>query len=366
MEPQFPQEEQPVEDQQQPQGYVDDAANPALDYGVNLPASGSPNNAPMGQMGQMGSAQWAGQGWDNNNNAGQANLHNRASSSNTNSHNNQLNSNNNNAPNFSSMMSPSDLASNPIARIGIDYGREWASKHMGWFSIARLHVLKYYFHVNNEYVIQKFKILLLPCLHKNWKREHLEGADDPQQVQQQIYRTPREDVNAPDLYIPSMAFITFILLMGYALGTVGRFSPEVLTVNASFTFVTLIMELLVLRVGFYILDTDVTAPKLLDLVAYSGYKYVGLNVSLLAGLSLGSWLFLAAKLFTGSSMAIFMMRTMKRALTPTIDAHPQNAANQTSRRNYFLVLIGAGQLALTFFLLRSVSFTDPAAVLVKV
>ena len=35
------------------------------------------------------------------------------------------------------------------------------------------------------------------------------------------------DLNAPDLYIPLMAFITFVLLSGYVLGVSGEFTPEV-------------------------------------------------------------------------------------------------------------------------------------------
>lgn len=33
---------------------------------------------------------------------------------------------------------------------------------------------------------------------------------------------PRFDVNAPDLYIPAMGFITYVLVAGLALGTQNR------------------------------------------------------------------------------------------------------------------------------------------------
>lgn len=42
------------------------------------------------------------------------------------------------------------------------------------------------------------------------------------------YQTPMLDENAPDLYIPLMAFITYILVTGYAKGTKNSFTPEVL------------------------------------------------------------------------------------------------------------------------------------------
>jgi hypothetical protein len=47
----------------------------------------------------------------------------------------------------------------------------------------------------------------------------------------------------------------------------------VLLTAASSTLVTLILEVMVFSVGFYMVDSG--APKMLDLIAWSGYKYVG-------------------------------------------------------------------------------------------
>lgn len=33
-----------------------------------------------------------------------------------------------------------------------------------------------------------------------------------------MWKPPTHDLNAPDLYIPSMAFVTYILLSGYVYG----------------------------------------------------------------------------------------------------------------------------------------------------
>jgi hypothetical protein len=32
-----------------------------------------------------------------------------------------------------------------------------------------------------------------------------------------VYKPPSDDINAPDLYIPTMAFVTYCLAMGYGL-----------------------------------------------------------------------------------------------------------------------------------------------------
>jgi hypothetical protein len=34
---------------------------------------------------------------------------------------------------------------------------------------------------------------------------------------------PKFDVNAPDLYIPTMAYVTYVLLVGYILGLKNAF-----------------------------------------------------------------------------------------------------------------------------------------------
>lgn len=40
--------------------------------------------------------------------------------------------------------------------------------------------------------------------------------------QMEGYAAPREDINSPDLYIPVMAFVTYVLLCGLAAGRKGR------------------------------------------------------------------------------------------------------------------------------------------------
>ena len=56
---------------------------------------------------------------------------------------------------------------------------------------------------------------------------------------------PRYELNAADLYIPSMAFVTYILVVGYMLGLQNRFSPEILATTASSALTALFLEILV-------------------------------------------------------------------------------------------------------------------------
>ena len=52
--------------------------------------------------------------------------------------------------------------------------------------------LKSYFAVDTNYVLRKLSILLFPFSHRNWMLQYVSDSPVP----------PREDVNAPDLYIP--------------------------------------------------------------------------------------------------------------------------------------------------------------------
>lgn len=102
----------------------------------------------------------------------------------------------------------------------------------------------------------------------------------------------------------AMAFITYILLAGMALGIqkrsallplllspavlyvfeinsclcvcvcVRRFTPEVLGLCASTALVWIVIEVLVMLLSLYLLTVH-SDLSTFDLIAYSGYKYVG-------------------------------------------------------------------------------------------
>ncbi len=99
--------------------------------------------------------------------------------------------------------------------------------------VMKFYRLKYYFNVNNQYVLRKLKIIMMPLSHKvfcdandvyllqSWKRERSDGGMEGD-GSVPVYKPARDDINAPDLYIPVMAFVTYILLMGYSMGRAGQ------------------------------------------------------------------------------------------------------------------------------------------------
>jgi protein transport protein YIF1 len=117
-------------------------------------------------------------------------------------------------------------------------------------------------------------------------------------------------VNAPDLYLPVMAFVTYVLLVGYVKGTNNNFTPEVLIQAVWICLLIQMVEAGVMKVGLSMLQT--TLP-FLDLFSYSGYKYVGLCLVTLS-LPFGSTFYFLVSFYTAVTIAFFVLKTMAAAV----------------------------------------------------
>jgi hypothetical protein len=85
---------------------------------------------------------------------------------------------------------------------------------------------------------------------------------------------PKLDVNAPDMYIPIMAFVTYLLIVGVSLGMQKKFTPEVLGLQASSALGWFIFEIFLIFLSLQILSIK-SALKTFDVMAFCGYKYFG-------------------------------------------------------------------------------------------
>lgn len=202
---------------------------------------------------------------------------------------------------------------------------------------GRLDSMKYYFNVSNSYVLKKLRLVLFPLKQENWVRELAEDGES--------YRPPREDVNAPDLYIPLMAFVTYVLVISFVMGTAYEFTPEVLASTASTALAVTLFEVVLLKFGFYLLNAF-TVP-VLDIIAYSGYKYVGATLSVLLALAFGPAAFWGSALVTGMMSAVYMRNTLRLAFP---DAQDGYNTGTSYNRKYFLLLVSILQLVLMLYL----------------
>uniref|UniRef100_A0A8B9INM1 Protein YIF1 n=1 Tax=Anser cygnoides TaxID=8845 RepID=A0A8B9INM1_ANSCY len=134
--------------------------------------------------------------------------------------------------------------------------------------------------------------------------------------QQDAPVAPRFDVNAPDLYIPG---------------------------TASSALAWLLLEVLAVLLSLYLvaLPADLTT---IDLVAFAGYKYVGMILGLLSGLLFGATGYYVALSWCCLSIFVFMIRTLRLKLLSEAAAEGvpvRGAKNQL--RMYLTVAVAAAQ-----------------------
>ncbi|KAJ7543305.1 hypothetical protein O6H91_09G033100 [Diphasiastrum complanatum] len=215
-------------------------------------------------------------------------------------------------------------------------GKEYMQSNMSRFFSGQ--DLQYYFQVNDQYVKNKLKVILCPFLHKgHWTRiaEQVAGG--------LRFKPPRHDINAPDLYIPFMAFGTYIVLCGYALGLLGKFTPEGMSRTFSMAVMGWSAELLLLWCMLFAMGSgDV---PFLDITSYGGYAFVGISICVIAKM-VSCYSYYAILPWTSLCMAVFLVKTLKRILF----AEVRNYDRDSSRHHYLLLFLAVAQLPLFFWL----------------
>ncbi|KAK9150849.1 hypothetical protein Syun_009158 [Stephania yunnanensis] len=195
---------------------------------------------------------------------------------------------------------------------------------------------QYYFQVNDQYVRNKLKVVLLPFLHRgHWTRitEPVGGRLS--------YKPPVYDINAPDLYIPLMAFGSYVVLAGFSLGLLGKFSPEALSLQFTKGLLGWFLQVVLLKVLLYSLGSG-EAP-LLDIVAYAGYAFTGMCVAVL-GRIVWSYSYYFLMPWTCLCMGVFLVKTMKRVLFAEVRSY------DSSRHHYLLLFMALAQFPLFIWL----------------
>lgn len=216
-----------------------------------------------------------------------------------------------------------------------DHGKDVMEQQVERFmSVSKL---KYYFAVDTTYVGKKLLIVLFPFGHTEWSIKY--NQDEPV--------APRYEVNAPDLYIPVMAFVTYILLAGVCLGRQERFTPELLGIQASSALIWLIIEVVAVLLTTYITNIH-TALRKLDLIAFCGYKYVGMIVCLLASILFSSGVYHLAVLYTSVAIVFFLIRNLKLMILP--ESPTDGFGHGNKRRMYILLFISAIQPVFIYWL----------------
>ncbi|KAL7276510.1 hypothetical protein RUND412_000501 [Rhizina undulata] len=238
-----------------------------------------------------------------------------------------------------------------VAKAAMSGGQDYAEKNFTRY----LSSLKPYFAVTNTYVLHKLHIILNPWRHTPWSRQSSSAPSASGNGQEFYYLPPREDINAPDMYIPLMSFVTYILLSALLSGLKGNFHPELLGYNASTAFAIVVFEIVCLKLGCHLLSIN-SQSQLLDLVAYSGYKFVGIIVAIAVASIVGNgvlgWVAFA---YCFAANAFFLLRSLKYVLRPDSSSEGSGtsvypgARSQKKWRTWFL--FGYSYIVQFFFML---------------
>lgn len=109
-----------------------------------------------------------------------------------------------------------------------------------------------------------------------------------------------------------MALVTYILISAVLAGFRGQFHPELLGSTTTTAIAVILFETICLKLAMYILSIN-NESQLLDLVAYSGYKFVGIIVTLVVsevvtpGRGTGGWVGWTVFIYTFLANAFFLV-----------------------------------------------------------
>ncbi|RCK62596.1 Protein transport protein yif1 [Candida viswanathii] len=208
---------------------------------------------------------------------------------------------------FNFLNDPAAALASQFARSGFELSNQYIQENFGNIQGD----IKYYFQVSNSYVFRKVLLILMPYQHKDWNRVATKDTGPNQ------FLPPTLDVNAPDLYIPLMSFVTYILLWAAFQGLNGDFHPQLFGYLASQTLAFSILDVAIFKTGLYLLNCP--QSKIYDIISVSGYKYVSIVVLLcvkhLVGAYLGSFYYLIV-LALIASLSIFLMRSLRFLILP--------------------------------------------------
>ncbi|XP_077285708.1 yip1d-interacting factor 1 [Arctopsyche grandis] len=240
-----------------------------------------------------------------------------------------------------------------VQGMAVEFGQQLASqgkdivnkKIEKYVSVSEL---KYYFAVDTKYVLKKLLLIFFPFTHKDWTVKY----DQEHPVQ------PRYEINAPDLYIPTMAYVTYVVLAGFVLGMQHKFSPEQIGIQASSALAYSIFELFIYAATKYLTNIQ-TRLGVYDLLSFSGYKYAIIIASILMSVIFKSFGYYLCLGYCSIALSFFMMRTLKVQILadPSIQhGYTQDTYGQprhtggAKRKRYFIFLIALMQPFLSWWL----------------
>ncbi|KAL9656564.1 hypothetical protein ABK040_012147 [Willaertia magna] len=227
-----------------------------------------------------------------------------------------------------------------------------SSRYWLWFDS-----LKCYFNVTNNYVSSKLLMLIFPFRKFNIQSSQQSNHQLNNNNNNQQQSVEERNLNDPDLYIPIMSFITYILLVCFIMGIYNEFIPDLLATIATRGLMISLFEIGLLKFGFYMLDVTNQNISFLDCSAISSYKYVGMVLTILITSICGSFIYYPICIYLSICMAVFMIKTLRK--TSTHQDMRLKLDQNVLKRNYFIFIVALLQIPI--YLLLTFYYSKPLA-----
>ena len=157
-------------------------------------------------------------------------------------------------------------------KFGLNMGKQMMknSRFIDYFSLDGL---KPYFDVDNKYVLTKLKYIFFPFLNDQKTDNSLTSIRNIQSKEEQNSEY-KYKLERPDLYIPFMSFVTYILLTSFSISFQNEkiFDPELLGKITSKNFFLFIGNGLIIKLLLFIFTKSTLS--FIECFAYSGYKFI--------------------------------------------------------------------------------------------
>ncbi|GMM58839.1 protein transporter [Maudiozyma humilis] len=202
--------------------------------------------------------------------------------------------------------------------------------------------LSHYFQVSTMYVVQKVRQILFPFLNTtNWQRTLDSTHAAAGGAGGVAFLPPKDDVNSPDMYIPLMGLVTYILVWNTQQGLQGSFNPENLYYKLSSILAFVGLDLSILKLGLYLLvNTSSPTTSITELLCYVGYKFVPLTIALFVPTQ-PWWVAALGKMYLFSAFGVFLLRSVKFNLFNSSQDEMASVKKSTVKKcNYFLFVYG--------------------------
>lgn len=166
-------------------------------------------------------------------------------------------------------------------------------------SLGRLESIQKYFKIDNSYLLRKLFLVVYPYKENIWL----------ERTERDVQSVP---IAYPDLYIPLVAIVTYVLSVAYELEIKEKFKPEELgKITTKSILLTLLEIFLIKGVSFFFSSTSL---DILDIFSFTGYKYFTI---VLMRICTGIFPIILSKLsslFFILSFSIFLGRSLKHFL----------------------------------------------------